>query len=100
MVSAQAAALPRAGSNLDAVRRVSQHLPDHAVHRAGQFAVDQLERPVVAARHQNQLGGEIRLVVRRRLRLQLSYIRPAHAPHSRPNGLRIAPASLCSEFQE
>ena len=82
MVSAQAAALPRAGSNLDAdapdleqhllgdflgLGRISQHLPDHPVHRPGQLAVDQLERPVVAARHQGQQGGQVRLMFRTRV---------------------------------
>ena len=109
MVSAQAAALPRAGSNRDAgapdleqhllgdllgLGRISQHLPDHPVHRPGQLAVDQLERPVVAARHQGQQGGQVRLMFRHRVRLPLSYIRPAHALLFEARRIRIAPASL------
>jgi hypothetical protein len=31
--------------------RISQHLPDHPVHRPGQLTVDHFERLVVAARH-------------------------------------------------
>jgi hypothetical protein len=61
--------------------RVAQHLPDDAVDRAGEFGVDELERPVVAARHLAQQRGEVR---RQGLRVRLgpppTYLRPAHDP--------------------
>jgi len=61
--------------------RVAQHLPDDAVDRAGEFGIDELERPMVAARHLAQQRGEVRRQgLRVRLGLPLTYLRPAHDP--------------------
>jgi hypothetical protein len=58
--------------------RIAQHLPHHPVDRGGQFGVDELERPVVAARHPAQQRGHVRR--RGSLGLPLTYLRPAHDP--------------------